>query len=120
VRLLVDEDVAPREFLERLERVLPGAVIGPMRGMADDDVWARAQDEEAVLLTGNVVDFLSIVGQQLEHHGLLLVYRSNDPTRDLRASDIAAGVTAIVRDHPDGLTGLPLVVNDAARGPNVP
>lgn len=115
MRLLVDEDLASRELIARLELVLPGRVSRPVPGMPDDEVWTRAQHEGAAVLTGNVADFLAIVGTGLDHHGLLLVYRTNDPRRDLRAADIAAGVGIIVAAHPDSIDGAILVINDAIR-----
>ena len=54
---------------------------------------------------------VAIESVEVVHHGLLLVYRDNDPTRDLRAADIAARVAAIVQAYPDGLQSLVLVVN---------
>lgn len=115
MRLLVDEDLASRELLARLELVLPGMVSRPVPGMPDDEVWRRAQLAGAAVLTGNVVDFLTIVGAGLDHHGLMLVYRTNDPSRDLHAADIAVGVSIIAAAHPDGIRGSILVINDMVR-----
>jgi hypothetical protein len=93
-------------------RELPNiAVVVAAVGLADEEVWALAQSEEAAILTGNVVDFLRLAVARPDHHGVLLVYRSNDPTRDLRAADIAAAVESIVNAYPDGFAGLTLVVN---------
>ena len=112
MRLLVDEDVASRELLGRLEATLPGMILAPERGVSDDDVWSRAQAEGAAILTANGVDFLRLAADRPQHHGLLLVFRVNDPTRDLRAIATAARVAAIVARYPEGLDGLTLVVNN--------
>lgn len=114
MRLLVDEDLASRELLARLERILPGQVAHATPGTPDDGVWQRAQTDGAAVMTANVIDSLRFVETGAGHHGLLLVYRTNDRLRDLRFADIAAGVATIVRDHPDGLRGMVLVVNDHA------
>jgi len=114
VRILVDEDLASRELLSRLESALPGDVLHPEKETSDEDVWSRAQSEGAAILTGNVVDFLSLARQRSTHHGLLLVYRRNDP-RDLHAAGIAASVFAITERYPDGVDDLVLAVNDYAR-----
>lgn len=114
MRVLVDEDLASRELISRLESALPGDVLPPAREASDDDVWRRAQEEGAAILTGNVVDFLHLARQRPSHHGLLLVYRRNDP-RDLRAARIAEGVVAIAERYPNGVNDLILGVNDFAR-----
>lgn len=120
MRLLVDEDLASRELLARLERILPGQVSHAASGTPDDRVWQRAQTDGAAVLTANVIDFLKFVATDEAHHGLLLVYRTNDRLRDLRFADIANGVATIARSHPDGLGGMVLVVNAAVRTSSSP
>lgn len=114
MRILVDEDLASRHLLSRLESAFPGNVLGPARETSDEDVWRRAQAEGAAILTGNVVDFLLLARERPSHHGLLLVYRRNDP-RDLRAKGIATGVVTIAERYPSGVEDLILAVNDFAR-----
>lgn len=116
MRVLVDEDLASRELLRRLEDALPGEVLHPDRETSDDAVWARAQREGAAVLTANVVDFLALASDGTDHHGLLLVYRTNDATRDPRAAGVTARVAAIAARYPDGVTGLILVVNNFPLG----
>jgi predicted nuclease of predicted toxin-antitoxin system len=111
VRLLVDEDLASRELIARLSAAFPGEVLLPDRESSDEEVWQRAQSEGAAIITGNVVDFLTLAREHPEHRGLLLVYRRNDPTTDLRASGIAAGLIAVASRYPDGIDGLILAVN---------
>ncbi len=87
-----------------------------MKGGSDEDVWRRAQAEGVAILTGNVVDFRLLAVDRPEHHGLLLVYRVNDSSKDLRAADIAVRVAAILKRHPDGLRGVTFVVNNYSVG----
>lgn len=114
MRLLVDEDLASRALLARLREALGDNLIEPEYGATDDDVWQRAQTEQAAILTGNVVDFLRLAAAQPDHFGLLLAYRSNDRKKDLRAADIARAVVAIERAYPTGTSSLVLAVNDFA------
>ena len=112
MRLLVDEDLGSRELLRRLDEALPGRILAPEREMSDEAVWTRAQGHGAAILTANVVDFLSLAAERPNHNGLLLVYRVNDPTKDLQAADIAARVAAILARYPDGLRSMILGVNN--------
>jgi hypothetical protein len=112
---LVDEDLASRALVHRLAEALGDDLIQPEYGAIVDEVWQRAQAEQAAILAGNVVDFLLLATAQPDHFGLLLVYRSNDRQKDLRAADIARGVLAIGRAHPSGISSLVLAVNDYAR-----
>ena len=112
MRLLVDEDLGSHELLRRLEEALPGRILAPEREMSDEAVWTRAHGHGAAILTANVVDFLSLAAERPDHHGLLLVYRVNDPTKDLQAADIAARIAAILTRYPAGLRSMILGVNN--------
>ncbi len=111
MKVLVDEDVASHALMTRLREAMPGNVLAPERDTSDEEVWFRAQLEGAAILTGNVVDFLRLARLHPEHAGLLLLHRVNDPTRDLRAGEIAARVAAIDARFPGGIWSLTLVVN---------
>lgn len=87
-------------------------MLSPNRGETDDQVWSRAQAAGAAILTGNAVDFRRLADERAAHHGLLVVYRQNVRSRDLRAADIAARIAAIPERFPDGLDSLVVVVND--------
>lgn len=112
MRILVDEDLASRELIGHLQKALGDEVLVPQRGATDSDVWHRAQAEGAAILTGNVVDFLRLATERSQHHGLLLVYRTNDRSRELRAAAIARAVIAIAQDNADGIGPVILAVND--------
>jgi len=60
--------------------------------------------------TTNARDFVALAGTGV-HHGLLLVYRENDPTRDMTAKDIAAAVDRVAETYPDGIADQVLTLN---------
>lgn len=111
MKVLVDEDLGSHELLARLREALPGEILAPVRDTSDEEVWARAQLAGAAILTGNVVDFLRLARERPDHGGLHLLRRANDPTRDLRAGDIAVRIARIAARFPDGIRSLTLVVN---------
>lgn len=121
MKLLVDEDLASRELIRRLREEFGDAnVLAPEYGVADEQVWQRAQTERAAILTGNVVDFLRLAERHPDHHGLLLVYRSNDRAKDLRARDVADAVMAAGHSYANDLNRKIVVLNDFAKGPAQP
>jgi hypothetical protein len=110
VRLYLDEDVASRELTARL--VSAGhEVLAPLRGEPDGRCWQYAQERGAAVLTMNAVDYGYLAEATADHAGLLLLYRENDPTLDLRAGAIVAAVDRISQTYPDGADGMILVVN---------
>jgi len=110
VRLYLDEDVASRELTRRL--VAAGhEVLAPLRGEPDGRCWSHAQARCAAVLTMNAVDFARLAEAMPGHAGLLLLYRENDPTRDLRAEAIVAAIERISETYPGGVDGMILTVN---------
>jgi predicted nuclease of predicted toxin-antitoxin system len=79
--------------------------------MPDAQVWEFAQQNHAVVVTGNAADFVPLARAIGIHAGLLLVYRDNDPRRDMSAEDIAAAIGSVVRACGDAVPGLVLVLN---------
>lgn len=111
MRILVDEDLGSDELLDRLRAIARLDVVTAARGSTDEEVWDLAQAEEAAILTGNVRDFLRLGGERPDHHGLLVVYRRNDASRDLKFVDIAGAVAVIVAEYPGSVAGQVVVVN---------
>jgi hypothetical protein len=109
VRLYVDEDCASAQLIARL-RQGGHEVLEPLRGEPDVRCWRHAQANAAAVLTMNARDFVALAGRG-EHHGLLLVYRENDPTRDMAAREIAAAVDRAADVYPGGITGQILTLN---------
>lgn len=115
MRILIDEDLASRELISRLTSAFGEDVLKPELGASDEEVWRRAQSERAAVLTGNVIDFLRLAREDPGHHGLLLVYRTNNRSSDLRAADIAQAVSAIVGQWRGNVDALVLAVNDSVK-----
>jgi len=110
MRLYLDEDIASRELTARL--VAAGCeVLPPLRGQPDARCWGHAQERQAAVITMNAVDFIRLAEATPGHSGLLLVYRDNDPTRDLRAETIVAAIGRLARTYPAGVEGMILVIN---------
>ena len=86
-------------------------VVDPDLGSTDPAVWAFAQGQRAVVLTGNAVDFVPLARESEHHSGLLLVYRDNDPGRDMSSADIAAAVAKVDAAFNGAIDGQVLVLN---------
>lgn len=90
MRLYLDEDIASRELTSRLATA-GHDVLSPLRGESDSRCWQYAQEHGATVVTMNVVDFARLAEATQGHAGLLLVYRENDPTRDMKAAAVVGG-----------------------------
>jgi predicted nuclease of predicted toxin-antitoxin system len=110
VRLYLDEDIASRELTSRLTAA-GHDVLSPLRGEPDSRCWHYAQEHGATVVTMNVVDFVRLAEAAEDHAGLLLVYRENDPTRDMNAALVVAAVARIAAMYRDGLHGAIAVLN---------
>lgn len=118
MRLCLDENLRSKELRSRL--LADGhEVVDPDLGSTDPDVWAFAQRQTAVVLTGNAVDFVRLARDSEHHAGLLLVYRDNDPGRDMSSADIAAAVGNVDAAYSGAIDGQVLVLNQFRwLGPN--
>jgi predicted nuclease of predicted toxin-antitoxin system len=89
--LLIDES-ADSHALRRLlaaagHRVRVAGDVG-LLGARDEALFAYAQTHRLVVLTRNPNDFRSLA-QHIPHHaGVLLIYRENNPARDMTNDDI--------------------------------
>jgi hypothetical protein len=110
VRLLIDEDSASKELVARLEGH-SHQVVPPVRGVSDERCWDYAQGLAVPLLTMNAKHFIPLAENSGGHHGLLLVYRHNDPSRDMTAAMVATAVQRIDYAYPGGVLNLILSVN---------
>jgi hypothetical protein len=110
VRLYLDEDVASRELTSRLAAA-GHDVLSPLRGAPDSHCWNHAQERAATVVTMNVVDFVRLAEATEGHAGLLLVYRENDPSRDMSVAAVVAAVARVAETYRDGLEGVIAVLN---------
>jgi hypothetical protein len=100
MRLYLDDDLDGNVLIGLLQHaghevVLPRAV--GTRGVLDPTHLRYAADHDLVLLTANAKDFLALHTQWQqegqEHPGMLLVYRENNPQRDMTFQEIARAVS---------------------------
>ena len=110
VRLYLDEDIASKELTSRLAAA-GHDVLSPLRGEPDARCWRHAQEQGAAVVTMNIVDFVRLAEATEGHSGLLLVYRDNDPTRDMTAASIVAAVARAEEMYRGNLRGEIAVLN---------
>jgi len=102
MRLYLDDDLDSNLLIRLLERagheIISPRAVGT-RGIADEEHLRYAADRALVLLTANAGDFLELhhewVRQQRRHAGLIVVYRENNPARDVTFQQIAQAVTRL-------------------------
>ena len=116
MRLCLDENLRSRELRRRLQAAGHEGVA-PDLGIPDREVWEFAQRSSAVVVTGNAVDFEALARGTEHHAGLLLVYRVNDPQRDMTAADVASAIGNVGAAVGATIDGLVLVLNQF-RGSN--
>jgi predicted nuclease of predicted toxin-antitoxin system len=110
LKLCVDEDLASKELMARLEKA--GHQVSALEpGASDGALWAQAQRQQEVVVTRNAVDFARLAEGTPEHHGLLLVYAENDRTRDMRIADIADAIGKVETTYPSGIAGQVFALN---------
>ena len=91
MRLYLDDDLDGNVLIGLLQHagheVVSPRAVGT-RGVADHDL---------VLLTANAKDFLALHAQWQqdgqEHAGMLLIYRENNPQRDMTFQEVARAVS---------------------------
>lgn len=114
MRLCPDENLRGKELRRRLTAG-GHEVVDPGLGISDAEVWESAQRHAAVVLTGNAVDFEPLARASERHAGLLLVYRDNDPRRDMTSADIATAVSNVDASCDGTVDGQVLVLNQFRR-----
>jgi predicted nuclease of predicted toxin-antitoxin system len=109
MRLYLDDDLDSNALIALLRRggheVVSPRVAGT-RGLADEEHMHYAVTHGLVLLTANAEDFLNLhlewTAQHQGHSGILVVYRENNPARDMTFEQIARAVTQLEQ------SGLPI------------
>lgn len=109
MRIYLDDDL-DSNLLISFPRRVRHEVVSPRevgtRGVVDAAHLSYAAAHALVLLTANAADFIELHEEWLmqgrEHQGILIVYRENNPTRDMSSQQIAQAVTRLEQ------SGLPL------------
>lgn len=110
MRLYLDEDLAGRELVARLTSA-GHDLVPPNRGALDLSAWLHAQAEQSTVVTQNGRDFKPLADETPGHWGLLVVYRDNDPSRDMPPAEVAAAIDRVAVAMPDGVQGMVLSLN---------
>jgi Domain of unknown function (DUF5615) len=105
VRLLLDAHFSPRNvgrpLVRREHDVLALGEEAVHEGLDDEEVLALAAEEQRILVTGDVDDFLSILrdwaAEARSHAGVILVYG----IRHHEYGALVDGVTALLAARPD-------------------
>ena len=94
-------------FLRQAGHIVQNPRGANKRGVDDLEHLEYAAQNQYVLLTFNPKDFLNLhqqwQQQNRSHSGILLVYRDNDVTRDMRYVDIVRAINRLLT------SGLPIV-----------
>jgi predicted nuclease of predicted toxin-antitoxin system len=109
MRIYLDDDLDSNALIGLLQQagheVISPRAVGA-RGAADEEHLHYAATHLLALLTANAEDFIRLhekwMEQQQEHQGILIVYRENNPARDLSFQQIAQAVTRLEQ------SGMPL------------
>lgn len=102
MRVYLDDDLDSNALIGLLQQagheVVSPRAVGT-RGVADEKHLRYAAAHVLVLLTANAEHFIDLhhewMKQQQEHYGILIVYRENNPARDMSFQQIAQAVTQI-------------------------
>ena len=109
VRFYLDDDLAGKELTARLAAG-GHEVIPTLRGEPDLVVWAYAQEHAATVVTQNAADFRALAATTASHHGVIVVYRDNDP-RDMLPVAIAAAIDHLGEALPAGVSSEVVTLN---------
>jgi predicted nuclease of predicted toxin-antitoxin system len=95
LKLLVDEDSQGKLLVNQLKKAghnIHTVNDVDLRSASDIAVFAYAINHNYVMLTHNCIDFSELAEQILQqgkhHSGLLLIYKDNNPTKDISVAAI--------------------------------
>ena len=104
MKVYLDDDMDSNVLLDLLQKA-GHDVVSPRatgtRGQSDEHHLRYAAEHGLVLLTANAGDFIELQQQWVSrgesHHGILIVYRENNPVEDMTLQEIAQAVKQIER-----------------------
>ena len=102
MRIYLDDDL-DSNVLIRLLRQAGHDVLSPRdagnRGVTDLEHLQYATSHQLILLTANAGDFIDLhydwIARKETHPGILIVYKENNPVRDMSFQQISRAVTRI-------------------------
>jgi predicted nuclease of predicted toxin-antitoxin system len=102
MRIYLDDDLDSNALIGLLRQggheVISPRVTGT-RGVTDEEHLRYAAARGLVLLTANAEDFINLhlewTAQHRDHNGILIVYRENNPARDMTFEQIARAVAEL-------------------------
>ena len=104
----LDSNILNRPLSQSGHLVISPRAIGN-KGLTDEEHLQYAANNLLVVLTANSQDFVRLhqiwLSQSLQHAGVLVVYRENNPARDMSFGDISSGVTRLEQ------AGVPIASN---------
>ena len=95
MRLLADEDSQSRILIRLLREAGHDVLTVNEAGLhthGDQEVFARAQSEQRVLLTRNGKDFEALHEADQTHPGILVEYQDRDPAKNLKVADTVRAI----------------------------
>ena len=97
--LFVDEDSQDKILVARLKAAGHNVVTASdagLLGRPDNEVLAYSVETNSIVLTRNCEDFCSeaamLKASGRHHHGILLRYEENDPSRDMNYNEIVNAI----------------------------
>lgn len=106
MRVYLDDDLDSNALIGLLRQagheVASPRAVGT-RGVSDEEHLRYASEHGLILLTANAGDFIDLheewMSHQEEHYGILVVYRENNPARDMTFEQIAHAVTRLEQSN---------------------
>jgi hypothetical protein len=102
MRLYLDDDLDSNALIGLLlqagHQVVSPRAVGT-RGVSDEEHLRYASEHALTLITANAGDLIDLyqewMSHEQEHSGILVVYRENNPVRDMTFEQIAHAVTQL-------------------------
>jgi len=99
LRLLIDESADSRTLRRLLAAEGHEAVTAAdagLLGARDSAIFAYTRAHNLVTLTRNPADFRELHQGEPQHAGIFLIYKDNDPTRDMTDADIVRAIANLI------------------------
>ena len=108
LKLLVDECILDKRLSKRLQDAghdLKTVEEAQLRRKSDHAVLEAAIAEDRIVITINCSDLVDLSEARIKkggsHPGILLVYRHNDPSKEMSSDQIVRAIANLEATHPD-------------------